>query len=211
MHRQADRIRRGDSDGSPGDLLYIPRGQYHDALASSEGAIHLSFGVTHIIGFDILTMLFEQAMSDPLFRSNMPLAEAGAEGRRRWLIELADRLHEIAKSDTLAESLEAYREIHRYHRGGFDLPGDAFDRKPDELFGVIVRSLEVVNSDGKYVLQSETGSVPIPADLAGPISWIIERGNFSLAELAAEFPQLADDVHEKLVSKLAAMKAIAPA
>ena len=28
----------------PGDLLYIPRGQYHDALASSDGAIHLSFG-----------------------------------------------------------------------------------------------------------------------------------------------------------------------
>ena len=81
----------------------------------------------------------------------------------------------------------------------------------DDRFDVIVRSLKVVNSDGKYVLQSDTGSLPIPTDLAGPISWIIERGNFSLAELAAKFPQLADDVHEKLVSKLADLKAIAPA
>ena len=27
----------------PGDLLYIPRGQYHDALASKNGAIHIAF------------------------------------------------------------------------------------------------------------------------------------------------------------------------
>ena len=31
------------------------------------------------------------------------------------------------------------------------------------------------------------------------------------AELAAEFPQLTDDVREKLISSLSAMKAIAPA
>lgn len=61
----------------PGDLLYIPRGQYHDALASSDGAIHLAFGLTHIIGIDVLTMLFEQAMSNPLFRTNAPLPEVG--------------------------------------------------------------------------------------------------------------------------------------
>src|SRR3546814_12960582 len=30
----------------PGDLLYIPRGRYHDALASENGALHIAFGVT---------------------------------------------------------------------------------------------------------------------------------------------------------------------
>ena len=29
----------------PGDLLCIPRGQYHDALASQNGAIHVAFGL----------------------------------------------------------------------------------------------------------------------------------------------------------------------
>ncbi len=195
----------------PGDLLYIPRGQYHDALASSDGAIHLSFGLTHIIGFDVLTMLFGQAMADPLFRTNIPLPEAGPDGRRRWLKVLADRLHEIAESDALANNLESFREAFRYHRGGFDLPADALDRQTDERFEVIVRSLEVVNTGGKFILQSAKGTVPIPAELADPISWIITRGNFSLAELAAEFPQLADELREKLISSLAAMKAIDPA
>jgi hypothetical protein len=118
----------------PGDLLYLPRGLYHDALASSDGCIHLALGVTHIIGYDILTMLFEQAAADPLFRTNMPLPEAGPGGRRRWLEELADRLHEIAKGDALAQTLEASREGFRYYRGGFDLPADALDQKADGPF-----------------------------------------------------------------------------
>ena len=51
----------------------------------------------------------------------------------------------------------------------------------------------------------------IPDDLAEPISWIVACGNFSPAELAAEYPQLSSDVREKLISSLTAMKAIAPA
>jgi len=195
----------------PGDLLYIPRGQYHDALASSDGAIHLAFGMTHIIGIDVLSLLFEQAMADPLFRTNAPLPEAGPEGRRGWLEGLAGRLHEIAGGDGLANALEAYRETFRYYRGGFDLPADALEQKADERFGVIVSSLEVVKTEGTFVLQSAKGSVPIPDELADPISWVIARGNFSAGELAAAFPRLADDVSEKLISSLAAMKAIAPA
>lgn len=195
----------------PGDLLYIPRGQYHDALASSDGAIHLAFGLTHVIGIDVLTLLFEQAMSDPLFRTNAPLPEAGPKGRRRWLEEIADRLHEITKSDALADNLEVYRETFRYYRGGFDLPADALEKKADERFGVIVSSLEVVSTEGKFVLQSAKGSVPIPDELADPISWVITSGNFSAEELAAAFPQLTGDVRDKLISSLTAMKAIAPA
>lgn len=41
----------------PGDLLYIPRGLYHDALATSDGTIHIAFGVTHVIGLDAIDML----------------------------------------------------------------------------------------------------------------------------------------------------------
>jgi hypothetical protein len=107
--------------------------------------------------------------------------------------------------------MEVYQEAFRYYRGGFNLPADALNQKADDRFGVIVSSLEVVNTDGKFILQSAKGAVPIPEELADPISWVITRGNFSAVELAAAFPQLTDDVREKLISRLAAMKAIAPA
>lgn len=194
----------------PGDLLYIPRGQYHDALASSEGCIHLAFGVTHIVGIDVMSMIYERAMADPLFRRNIPLPEAGPAARRRWLGGLAKRLSELADNDEMMQALETFREGFRYYRGGFDLPTDALEKNPGDRFAVAVRSLKVVDAAGKFSLHSEKADVPIPADLAGPISWIIERGEFSPSELAAAHPELADELRDKLISQLTAMKAIVP-
>ena len=44
----------------PGDLLYLPRGQYHDALASKNGAIHIAFGLTYFKPMDLLSLLWEK-------------------------------------------------------------------------------------------------------------------------------------------------------
>ena len=44
----------------PGDLLYIPRGQYHDALASKNGAIHVAFGLTYFKPIDLMSSLWEK-------------------------------------------------------------------------------------------------------------------------------------------------------
>lgn len=52
----------------PGDLLYIPRGFYHDALASTERSVHLTFGVQPLYGVAVLDMLREMAFSEPEMR-----------------------------------------------------------------------------------------------------------------------------------------------
>ena len=38
----------------PGDILYIPRGKFHDALASKSGAIHIAFGINYMKPIDKL-------------------------------------------------------------------------------------------------------------------------------------------------------------
>ena len=43
----------------PGDLLYLPRGQFHDALASENGAIHVAFGITYLKPIDIFQYYYE--------------------------------------------------------------------------------------------------------------------------------------------------------
>ncbi|NKB49320.1 MAG: hypothetical protein GKS02_08135 [Alphaproteobacteria bacterium] len=193
----------------PGDMLYIPRGQYHDALASSDGTIHITYGLTHVIGFDVLTLLYELAMADPQFRGNIPLPDAGPDARRQWLNELADCLHEIANGDLLLANLNAYHDSYRYYRGGFNLPADAFEKDVSERFSVVVRSLEVVDNSGQFSLQSAKGTVPIPPELADPISWMIDSGDFSPTELASKFPNLTEDVRDKLIDNMLSMKAIA--
>lgn len=56
----------------PGDLLYLPRGQFHDALASAEASIHLTFGCSEPTGLDWLSQLWERAVMDPAFRADLP-------------------------------------------------------------------------------------------------------------------------------------------
>ena len=43
----------------PGDLLYLPRGQFHDALASKNGAIHIAFGITYMKPLDLFQYYWE--------------------------------------------------------------------------------------------------------------------------------------------------------
>src|SRR3546814_20325604 len=56
----------------PGDLLYIPRGRYHDALASENGALHIAFGVTLPKPLDLLGIIWEAAVQDPELRADLP-------------------------------------------------------------------------------------------------------------------------------------------
>lgn len=195
----------------PGDVLYIPRGQYHDALASSEGCIHLSFGVTHIIGFDLMTMLFEHALADPAFRSNIPPPEAGDGARNAWIDDLVDRLAGIGKSEAFRATIAPMRDQFHYHRGGFDLPGDALAENGEDRFEVAVKSIKIVRQNGKALLESARGKVPIPDDIVAPVSWIVDAGQFSGNEFAEAFPVLSDAVRTKLIQDLSAMRVIAPA
>lgn len=195
----------------PGDVLYIPRGQYHDALASSEGCIHLSFGVTHVIGIDVMTLLFEHALADPAIRSNIPLREAGDDARRAWIDDLVDRVAKIGKSDAFKASVAPLHDAFHYHRGGFDLPGDALVESGDDRFEVSVKSLKIVHQNGKALLESAKGQVPIPEDIVDPVAWIVEAGQFSNNEFANAFPGLGDAARAKLIQDLSSMRVIAPA
>ena len=55
----------------PGDLLYIPRGQYHDALASKNGAIHIAFGLTYFKPIDLISVLWEKFILNDYMRGDI--------------------------------------------------------------------------------------------------------------------------------------------
>jgi len=194
----------------PGDILYIPRGLYHDALASSDGCIHLSFGVTHVIGIDVMTLLFEHTLADPAVRSNIPLREAGDDARNAWIDDLVDRVTKIGKSDAFRASIAPLHDAFHYYRGGFNLPGDALTKNGEDRFEVSVKSLKIVRQNGKALLESTRGQVPIPEDIVKQVSWIVDAGQFSGKEFAAAFPLLTDAARAKLIQDLSSMRVIAP-
>lgn len=195
----------------PGDVLYIPRGQYHDALASSEGCIHLSLGVTHVIGIDVMTLLFEHALADPAIRSNIPLIGSSDAARKAWVDNLVDQVAKIGKSEAFQSSIAPMHDEFHYHRGGFDLPGDALSNDADPRFEVSVKNLKIVRQKGKALLESPKGHAPIPDDFVDPVTWIVDMGRFTAGEFADAFPGLDTAARTKLIKDLSSMRVIAPA
>ncbi|UVI38839.1 JmjC domain-containing protein [Qipengyuania spongiae] len=89
----------------PGDLLYIPRGFYHDAVARTERSLHLTFGVQPLYGLAVLDLVKELAMDDPVFRQNLPSGEHDPDGLRRQLTELCKKLPELINSPGFLEDI----------------------------------------------------------------------------------------------------------
>lgn len=81
----------------PGDVLYLPRGWYHDALAKDGASLHATFSVTPLYGRIVFSLLERVAMQDPAFRAFMPPADQD-DGRalQKHLTELGQRLARLA-------------------------------------------------------------------------------------------------------------------
>lgn len=89
----------------PGDLLYIPRGFYHDATARTERSLHLTFAVQPLYGVILLDLLRDMALDDPAFRAYLPPAEKDKEGLARMLASLSDRIGELLGSQGAMEDI----------------------------------------------------------------------------------------------------------
>jgi ribosomal protein L16 Arg81 hydroxylase len=85
----------------PGDLLYIPRGYYHDALASSGASLHVTFSVTPLNGRILFRLLEEAAVQDAAFRDYLPDArEANGVRLEERLADLAGRISALVTSNS---------------------------------------------------------------------------------------------------------------
>jgi ribosomal protein L16 Arg81 hydroxylase len=112
----------------PGDLLYIPRGWYHDALATSEATMHIAFGATPVIGLDVVTHLFERAVHDPAFRAAVP-RETDQAALTAHIAALGDRLAQLARDEAFVRQFAQYIASYRFSQPPIALPGDVLDSR----------------------------------------------------------------------------------
>lgn len=86
----------------PGDVLYIPRGQFHDARTPAERSLHVTFAVAPPTGMDVIEALARLALGEALFRGYLPHALAnGPTSTQAHLERLGDRLAQLARSPQL--------------------------------------------------------------------------------------------------------------
>ena len=107
-----------------GDLLYLPRGWYHDALAEGPASVHVAYGVHAPIGLDLANMLAERALQEPMFRHPLPRQD-GTPAAQAALVaraaQLGQRLAELARDPVVLQVLARHVAEARYHRGGVNL------------------------------------------------------------------------------------------
>lgn len=189
----------------PGDLLYIPRGQYHDAVATSNATIHVAFGVTHVIGMDAIDLFADMAVNDEVFRRNMPWPSDNETDAESWLVTLGERIASYARSPDAIAAMTRYQKEFRYPRAGIELP--VSPRSPG--YRLTAKGLRTEQRKGEWILKSAKGAVPIPKGLEGPVSWIVARAAFTHDELTEAFPEVARAEIDSLLSDLQGMKVVA--
>lgn len=108
----------------PGDVLYLPRGWYHDAVATDGASLHVTFSITPLSGRAFFRLLETAAMEDPAFRAWLrPADESGGGALKAQLEGLGEALAALAAGGGLREEI-AMAQARLVPRGDdFELPG----------------------------------------------------------------------------------------
>ena len=158
----------------PGDVLYLPRGWYHDALATEGASLHLTLSVTPLYGRILFSLLEQAAMQDPAFRVWLPPSQAD-EGRAlsAHLATLAERLAAIVRSPFFTDEIAMAQARLLPRPPGYTLP----------------ERVTLTRYRATGLLGPTPGG---PASMA--MSWAYAQPSFSLEDLCAQFdfvPEMA--------------------
>lgn len=183
---------------TPGDVLYIPRGQYHDALASSDACLHLSFGTTRPTGVDFVRSIIQALVDDPLFRREMPNIDE-PEAYQEHVQLLAERLRQVVRQPQVARDLldEQQRRLFR-QVPGLNLPKPAFPR----FYRVKPCGVKLTRRGPDWTLNADGNKTILDEETARIAEWVLPRDIFTMDDLQDEFPMMADDTVRNAVGRL---------
>jgi ribosomal protein L16 Arg81 hydroxylase len=199
---------------TPGDLLYLPRGQFHDALAEDEASVHVTFSCSAPIGLDWLNDLWSIALQDPLFRTDLPTDETALAAH---FSALGQRLAALAQDPETIRRSVAARMRFAPERPHVELPppkapsagpatappmqGAAPQAPAAPRFAVARSDVKLRRAGAGWVLEDGTQPLRLTANDGEVAAWIAKTGRFDLKALAGAFPlhdqkRLADLVGE---------------
>jgi ribosomal protein L16 Arg81 hydroxylase len=189
----------------PGDLLYLPRGQYHYALADDGPCVHIAWGVTYPIGMDVVSYGFERMVGEAVGRANLPRDRVALQAR---LTEIGEALaRTLADPKALDDVLGLCARFHG-PRDRYDLP-DLIERT-EEVYRVKGAGLRLVSQGGRHGLVKEgtRQAVEVPGVMQPYVVWLLARDRFTRRELAAAFPAAESSTLDQLIVDVSRMRLV---
>lgn len=195
-----------DVELGPGDLLYIPRGYFHDAIASDGASLHLTFGFAPAAGDVLLRLLADLTVEDSEFRAYLPLGdEEGGGALTDRLARLGDRLAALARSQRVRDLVA--NEQRRFAGGATPV---ALPHRPALTFFARTQTAAELRTPATgAVLVVGTTEVAV-GQLADVADYILDRPMVSIEELRARNPHHSGDRIDALIAELRRLGIITP-
>jgi ribosomal protein L16 Arg81 hydroxylase len=175
-----------------GDVLYIPRGWWHEASAVGEVTLHLTFGIHQRTGVNLVHWLADQLRASTELRA--PLRRfASPEEQQQQLAELKRQLL-AALDDDVLERYFTQQDARARSRGWASLPWAVDSTPPMDARVTLAapRALNLVRDNGSIRFDANGRAWQFAA-AAEPLLHTLERGPATVAELCNVTAGALDD------------------
>lgn len=183
----------------PGDLLYLPRGYYHDALAQGGRSMHVTFAVQPLYAAGLFEMLRDLAIERPEMRDYVGAAE-DREAIAAQLAAIADEIAQLVTSPAMIEDIAVRQRT-------MASPVAESDSVPPHL---LVRTGLACSVD--QPLEGSTlivGRERMPAGLLSDVArWIFAQAAFTPAQCRARFCHHPGEEIDALLAALVRLGAL---
>ncbi len=166
-----------EADMKPGDILYLPRGQYHDALTGAQASLHVTFGVSPATGLALFKLLEGALTQESSFRAYLPDARHAALDEH--LAKLADRVKAVITSPAFATDVLNHQRGLAGAPADYDLPAQAAP-----AWYSVARRAQVVRRDTGYAAVFDQGAIALGATYP-TVEWMLKQRMFSLGDALA--------------------------
>jgi len=200
---------------APGDVLYIPRGHWHHALAQRGPSMHLSLVVAARTGVDFVTWLRDELQGDVRFRHELPLSFAdepaeAREGRlREHLAELGNALLSRFHDDETIHSFDRHRVLSDRDVRRVKFPAQLFETPGTQLrvrrFSRPLRQRFVLHdgpADDKIALSAWGHTLHFPKSAKPLIDFIVSRTAFAYEDAQAHAGELTEEAIWEVLNPL---------
>ena len=196
----------------PGDLLYIPRGLYHDALASQNGAIHIAFGVTLPKPLDLFPIIWNAAVRDPWMRSDLR-CDMSPKDLEQALARIGQVAAEALACPQARQAAAATFEkwpykFKRYNLGSL-VAGKGTGTAARDVVYAVCKQVEMTCHNGRPYLSDGKQQVEIPSAVARQVDFIMARETVTQAAVHSAFPKMSEAAVGELFQQMKAMRVIA--
>lgn len=185
----------------PGDLLYVPKGFWHKALAQHSPSLHLTVGLRKQTGLDLTEWLLQHLRDSELLRAPLPWvskndlpAHSGAASPYQARFDkIRATLTELLQNPELLARFHQDSYLNLERRQGFDLPWlylrDAAEITPAQHFRVrrIPHKL-YLNPQQMLELAFPRNNLLFAAAAEPLLRFVFARTAFSGTELQQAFP-----------------------